>query len=1146
LAIAKGLLRWEDLDAVAEHLPTEGGAEGVSPPHGRWVTALVAAGLLTVGDVERMAAELAADRVDLTPDLAGSARSWPSLASAESSPKTVLAASADAAAAEAASPPPALPPELRFLADWPRYRIDRLLGSGGMGTVFKAFDPTLGRWVALKFLHRNDERQTERFLREARSQARVTHPNVCQVHEVGEAEGRPYIAMQYIDGRSLGELCDELTLAEKARLMRDVARAVHAAHRTGLVHRDLKPGNILLAREEGGEAGSEIHPYVVDFGLAMSQDEVSLSRTGMVSGTPAYISPEAAQGHPIDRRTDVYSLGVVLYELLAGTPPFAGANLARILVQLVQDDPKPLRQVAPAIPEDLETIVAKCLEKDPGRRYGSARELAEDLDRFLDGEPIRARPTGWTYRAGKRLRKNKALAAVSAGAVLALALMGVFSLRAGWQRAELAQKFGQRIGSFRTSMEYVATQPLHDITPYKRELRAEMDSIRAEMKQIGPVAAGPGNFALGAGFLALHQDDAARGRLRRAWEAGEQGPQVAEALGLAYGRAYERALADADRSPATEGASRREEAEDTYRQPAVTYLRKALDGAPAAGHLAGLIALYEGRYADALADAHRDAASPQTTRAAQAMRLAAKVFAAQATEAARAGRYAEAVGLFDRSGEVYARLAAARPSDPDLYADDCARRGRRLQAAIALADVPEAEVKADLAACDRALKVDPGLAEGLVVEADLLSRLGEQKFKRGTDPTADLSAAVRLSTSAIALDPHDVEARNHLAMSHRLLAQWKMGRGIDGSADIRQAIEAARGAVEVQPEMPSAYDHLGTAYVVLAQDQLRRGADARQAVGQAVASYQKAADLNPKSLPAYIGLGNSWKVMSELEINQGSDPSGSTGKGVAALERAAALNPSWAAIHNNLGNAHLTLGEYLLTRGLDPRAALDRAAVSYRHAIELKPDYYLARYNLGYTWRSLGEALLDPGQDPRPALEPAAAALAEATRLNPTDADAFLEQARVKLLAARWKQRQKLDPEPDLRATAAELARAESLNPQQADVFFTEGLVARCRAETARDDAARAAALREGLAGVARALAVNAGEARYLALRGMFESIGARQERDPARRRERARQAVASLEAAFKANPLLQREYGAALAEARLDTGGLQTRPAQL
>ncbi|HEY4594617.1 MAG TPA: serine/threonine-protein kinase, partial [Thermoanaerobaculia bacterium] len=432
------------------------------------------------------------------------------------------------------------------------------LGSGGMGTVYKAFDPNLGRWVALKFLHRNDAAQTERFLREARSQARISHPNVCQVHEVGEAEGRPYIAMQYVDGRSLGELCEELTLDDKVRLVRDVARGIHAAHRSGLIHRDLKPGNILLAREETGE----VHPYVVDFGLAMVQDEISLSRTGMISGTPAYISPEAAQGSALDRRTDVYSLGVVLYELLAGEPPFTGGNLARVLVRLVQEDPRPLRQAVPAIPEDLETIVAKCLEKDPTRRYESARELAEDLDRFLDGEPIRARPAGWLYRAGKRLRKHRALAAVSITAVLALIALGAFSLHAQWQareRARLAQRFGQRIGSFKASMEYVATQPLHDITPYKRQLQAEMDSIRAEMKQIGPIAEGPGRFALGQGYLSLHQYDPARDQLERAWKADERGPEVAEALGLAFGLSYERSLASADRSPSSETRFRLEE-----------------------------------------------------------------------------------------------------------------------------------------------------------------------------------------------------------------------------------------------------------------------------------------------------------------------------------------------------------------------------------------------------------------------------------------------------------------------------------------------------------------------------------------------------------------------------------------------------------
>jgi predicted Ser/Thr protein kinase len=1131
LAIAKGLLRWEDLDAVAEHLPSESGSGSVSPLHGRWVRALLEAGLLTGEDVERLSAEIQGDRDDRTPDLSGDARPWP------------------VAPAEGPPPPSPFPPELRFLADWPRYRVERHLGSGGMGSVYKAFDPSLGRWVALKFLHRNDASQTERFLREARAQARVSHPNVCQVHEVGEAEGRPYIAMQYIEGRSLGELCDELPLADKVRLMGDTARAIHAAHRTGLIHRDLKPGNILLARDEGGE----VHPYVVDFGLAMAQDDVSLSRTGMISGTPGYISPEQAQGGALDRRTDVYSLGVVLYELLAGRPPFTGSNLARILVQLVQEEPKPLRQVAPSTPEDLETIVGKCLEKDPARRYESARDLAEDLDRFLDGEPIRARPAGFTYRAGKRLRKNRALAAVSAAAVLALVLVGALSLRAEWrarERAQLAQRFGQRIGSFKTSMEYVATQPLHDITPYKRELRAEMESIRAEMKKIGPLAAGPGSFALGQGYLALHQDDLARADLERAWSAGEHGPDVAEALGLAFGRAYERALSDADRSPnAAESETRREEAERAYRDPALRYLREALAGSPGSASLAGLIAFYDGRYADALAAARRDPASSQETQGSQgtqAAQLEAKVYRAQGIEAVRAGRYEEALRLFDRSGEIYGRLIASRPSDPDLYAEDCGRRENQLQAAMPLADVPEPRIKEDLAACDRALRVDPGLTAALAREAGIFWRLGEQKLKRGTDPAPDLSAGIRLAGQVVALDPRDVQGYDHLAVSHRLLAQWKMGHGEDARPDLAQGIEAARHAVEIQPEMASSHSNLGTAYLVLAQDQQRRGADPRQATDKSIAGYQQASVLNPSSLPAFIGLGNAWKVRSEIEIAQGFDPSPSIGRAVAALERAAVLNPRFASIFNNLGNAHLTLGEYLLTRGIDPREALDRAATSYQRAIDLKPDYSLARYNLGYTWRSLAEGLLDQGQDPLPALARGGAVLDEALRLNPTDADVFLERARVKRLAARWRMRQRQDPEPDLRAAAAELARAETLNPQQPDVFFTQGLIARDRAESAQDGAARAAALRQGLERVGRALAINAGEARYLALRGVFEGMGARQETDPDRRQAAARKAVASLEAALKANPLLQREYGPVLAEARLDAGLKAPSPSQL
>ena len=1125
LAIAKGLLRWEDLDSVADHLPNPTG-DG----DGRWVRALVEAGFLTPETVAGLAAELEGMRDDATPDLAGGVLPFPP---------------PSGGFVPAAPPGPAFPPELRFLEDWTRYRAERLLGSGGMGTVCKAFDPTLGRWVALKFLHRNGAVQTERFLREARAQARVSHPNVCQVHEVGEVEGRPYIAMQYIEGRSLGELTEELSLEDKVRLLRDVARAVHAAHRTGLIHRDLKPGNILLARDAREDSG-ELHPYVVDFGLAMEQDEVSLSRTGMISGTPAYISPEQAQGRTLDRRTDIYSLGVVLYELLAGQPPFRGGNLARILVQVVQEDAQPLRQADPSIPEDLETIVAKCLEKDPARRYESARDLAEDLDRFLDGEPIHARPAGWGYRTRKRLRKHRALALVSAAAVLAFVILGTLSLRAQWrarERAELAQRFGQRIGALQTSLRYEATLPRHDITPHKRRLHQEMESVQAEMRRLGAIAEGPGHSALGQAYLALHQYGAARDHLERAWKAGERGPDVAAALGQTLGYFYDRSRSDPSLQGATAQAGR-EEADRAYRRPALAYLREAAAEPGSSPYLAALIAYYEKRYPEALAQARR--AYLQTPWLHEAGEIEAEVYMAQGSEAGNAGRYEEALRLFDRAGEVYARLLQNTPSDPGLYEGDCGRWTSVINTAANQEDVPEARVAEALAVCDRALSVDPGLAGVRVLQASMFWRLADQKLKRGNDPTADLQAGIRLADQAIALDPGNASAWSYLASSQRLLAQWKLSRGLDARADIQRGLEAARKAVEVQPDLASAHSGLGSVELVLVQDQQRRGADPRPALQRAAASYEKAMALNPRFPPAPIGLGNTWKFMAEVQIARGTDPGASVSKAVAAFERAARLNPNSAPIHNNLGNVHLTLGEYLLARGSDPRDALTRAARSYERAIALKPDYSLARYNLGYTWRTLAEALLEQGRDPKPALDPAQSVLEEALGLNPADADVFLEWARADLIAARFNLRQRLDAGPALREAAAHLDRAEALNPEQPDVFFTQAEVARYRAEAATDARTRAAALREGLDRVGKALAINAGEARYLALEGLFQFRTAQEETDPGRRRAGAKRAAASLQEALKANPLLEREYGPVLKEARLEAGMAEPRPLQL
>jgi eukaryotic-like serine/threonine-protein kinase len=217
---------------------------------------------------------------------------------------------------------------------WDRYQGVRLLGRGGMGRVFLAYDPRLRRNVALKFLHADAPVRTSRFFAEARAQARVQHDRVCKVFEVGEVQGQPFIAMQYVAGESLKALGPTLTLEQKVTVLRDAAEGVHAAHRAGLIHRDLKPSNIMVERTEDGA----LKPYVMDFGIARDWQGEGTA-TGAVLGTPQYMAPEQARGEALGAAADVWGLGTVLFEAAAGRPAFAGAD-GEDLVQLSTRAPR--------------------------------------------------------------------------------------------------------------------------------------------------------------------------------------------------------------------------------------------------------------------------------------------------------------------------------------------------------------------------------------------------------------------------------------------------------------------------------------------------------------------------------------------------------------------------------------------------------------------------------------------------------------------------------------------------------------------------------------------------------------------------------------------------------------------------------------
>ncbi|HEY1381524.1 MAG TPA: serine/threonine-protein kinase [Gemmataceae bacterium] len=333
-----------------------------------------------------------------------------------------------------------------------RYEVVRELGRGGMGVVYLAHDPRLKRPVALKMILAAEYAGPEvrlRFQTEAETVARLRHPNIVPIYEVGEQEGRPFIALEFLDGGSLGERTGGQPQPPRvaAELVRTLALALDHAHRQGVVHRDLKPGNVLLAAD-----GT---PKVTDFGLAkfVTADDpaaitsLGLSSTGAIVGTPSYMAPEQAAGqvHGITPAADVYALGAILYELLTGRPPFRGVNAIETLSEVQQRDPLPPRAVQPGVPRDLETVCLRCLRKEPAKRYPSAAALADDLGRFLAGEPVRARPVSAWGRAWRWVRRRPAVAA-AVGAVAAVTVLGAAGVAAalayalaGWDRAERAE-----------------------------------------------------------------------------------------------------------------------------------------------------------------------------------------------------------------------------------------------------------------------------------------------------------------------------------------------------------------------------------------------------------------------------------------------------------------------------------------------------------------------------------------------------------------------------------------------------------------------------------------------------------------------------------------------------------------------------------